>query len=404
VPRYRILTSKVVGNVFEDVVSLILERRVTAQPLRRIESPLDALSHTLDANRYAFAFRDRQPLPLEDYLEARNRAAKLTWGPQIVTNTESYVSHRYCVEFARIAEEESRRSTIEWATDISPWTRVIESGRSIWGDRWALLYLANVAAGIRSTTEKCAESPDLLDTTRPLSRRVRFARLRPGAHKWWRTQLESATNETEILFVLLVALTWAKASTLVANAELLDVMLTKLDQRPWHRIFLAARRCAFIARPKEEWAEEIDTRKLPTYLGERLAAALSDRLGPAARTIYERYIKDKASEDSVVLEFVQREALDIENLGTESWAPNLELVRRCYDLGEVFEPHGFYMQKSRREPSPMPLAIAQTVLDAPDHFPGFLVTAAEDRCRQDVSSRVIPVSTIAERDGWFLPS
>ena len=68
---------------FESVVSLILDRRVSAQPQRRIESPLDALSHAIDPGRYAFAFRDRQPIPLADHLEGRNRAVRLTWSGQL---------------------------------------------------------------------------------------------------------------------------------------------------------------------------------------------------------------------------------------------------------------------------------------------------------------------------------
>jgi len=391
-------------QVFEDVVSLILERRVTAQPSRRIESPLDALSHALDASRYAFAFRDRQPVRLADHLDARNRAGKLMWSQQLVTGTESYSSYRSCIELARIAEGESQKSTIEWATDISPWNQVIESARSIWGDRWAVLCLANVAAGIRSSAEKCAESSDLLDPTRPIARRIRFARLRPGAHKWWGTQFKSAASENDIHLLLLVALTWAKASTLVANIELLDLMLTNLGDEQWQRLFFAARRCASLARVQEERGEDLDTVQLPECLSLRFAAVLTEKLGPAAsHPLYERYIKSQRTEDPVILEFVQREALDIENFGTESWTPNLELVQRCYDLGEVSEPFAFHRQRNIREPGLMPLDIAQTVLDAPDHFPSFLVVLSEERCRQDVSSKATAVGAIAEREGWFSP-
>jgi hypothetical protein len=202
---------------FESVVSVILDGRVVAQPQRRIESPLDALSHAIDPGRYAFAFRDRQPIPLADHLVRRNRAAKLTWSPQLATATESFGSHRSCVEIARVAEKESQRPTIEWATDINPWNSIIEAGRSVWGDRWVFLNLATVAAGIRSTTEKCSDSSELFETTRPLARRIRYARLRSSALKWWRAQLETAKSENKVLFVLLPMLTWATTSALLAQ-------------------------------------------------------------------------------------------------------------------------------------------------------------------------------------------
>jgi len=387
---------------FESVVSLILDRRVSAQPQRRIESPLDALSHAIDPGRYALAFRDRQPIPLADHLERLNRAARLRRS-QLATATESFRSHRSCVEIARVAEKESQKSTIEWATDINPWNSVIEAGRSVWGDRWAFLNLATVAAGIRSTTEKCSDSSELFDTTRPLARRIRYARLRSGAHKWWRTQLETANSENEVLFVLLPLLTWTTNSALLANADLLDIMLEKLASAEWHRLFLAAQRCTSLARSKEEYMEKLDGEKLPSNMGLRLAAVLSGRLDPSnSQIVYQTYVKDRVTEDSVVLEFVQREALDIQNFGTPSWAPNLDLVQHCYGLGVVFEPSAFRRHRSHREPSMMSVDIAEQVLRSPDRFPGFLVTAAEERCRNEVASKVTPVASIAENDQWFL--
>lgn len=388
---------------FESVVSLILDRRVLAQPQRRIESPLDALSHAIDPSRYAIAFRDRQPIPLADHPEGRNRAARLTWSSHLATATESFRSHRSCVENALVAEKESQRSTIEWATDINPWNSVIEAGRSVWGDRWAFLNLATVAAGIRSTTEKCSDSSELFDTARPLARRIRYARLRSGAHKWWRTQLEAAKSRNEVLFVLLPLLTWTTTSALLSNAELLDTLLEKLAPAEWHRLFLATKRCTSLARPNEENVEKLDCEKLPSNIGLRLATVLSCRLNPSdSQIVYQRYVNGRGTEDSVVLEFVQREALDIENFGTPSWAPNLDLVQHCYGLGVVFEPSEYRRHRSNTEPSMMSAEIVKLVLRSPDRFPGFLVTAAEEQCRIEVASKVTTVTAIAEKDQWFL--
>ena len=390
-------------EVFEAVVSLILDLGVSAQPQRRIESPLDALSHAIDPGRYARAFRDRQPGPLAGYLERHNSSARLTWSPQLATATESFDSHRSCVEIARVAETECQRSAIEWATDINPWNTVIEAGREVWGDRLALLSLATVAAGIRSTAEKCAESPELLDTTRPLARRVRYARLRSGAHKWWRAQLEIAKSDTEFLLVLLPLLTWTTLPALLANADLLDTLLGKLSSRQWHRLFQAATKCVSMARPNEERSENLDCSKLPSEMSLRLAAIVSIRLQPPnSRTVYERYIKDRETKDLAILSCVQQEALDAKNFGTGSWAPDLQLVQHCYGLGVAFEPTSFRKHGSRREPGIMSLNIAEEILRTPDRFPGFLVTAAEERCRIDVSSKATPVADIAEKENWFL--
>jgi hypothetical protein len=148
---------------------------------------------------------------------------------------------------------------------------------------------------------------------------------------------------------------------------------------------------------------KLDDETLPSNMGLRLAAVLSGRLHPSdSQIVYQRYIKDRATEDSVVLEVVQREALDIENFGTASWAPNLVLVQHCYGLGVVLEPRAFRTQMSHRELSMVSIDIAEQVLRGPDRFPGFLVTAAEERCRNEVASKVTPVTAIAEKEQWFL--
>lgn len=120
-------------------------------------------------------------------------------------------------------------------------------------------------------------------------------------------------------------------------------------------------------------------------MSQRLASLLADRVGPSSsHLLCKKYIEGKPTEDTVVLEFVQREALDL--------------------LGVVFEPYTFHRQRNVEGRSPMPLGIAQEILSTPDHFPSFLLAMAEERCRQDVSSKIVPVTTIAEREGWFSAS
>src|ERR1039458_6115175 len=75
-------------------------------------------------------------------------------------------------------------------------------------------------------------------------------------------------------------------------------------------------------------AEKVGPRSLPARMSQRLASILADRVDPSSsRLLCKRYIEQTPTEDTVVLEFVQREALDIENFGTNSWAPKLEVGR-----------------------------------------------------------------------------
>jgi hypothetical protein len=231
-------------STFEATVEAILSRFIFSIPHRLVESPLDALNHAVDPLRYSLAFRERQPIPLTHLLEQRRRPPLLHLDPVFARNTESYSGYEKCLDFAAVADEESKKTAAEWASEISPWNRVVESGRSLWGDRWAFYFLANVAAGIKSNAEQCSDCPDLLDHSRALCRRARHARLRSSSASWWMKQFSLAQSHSDQAFVLLVALTWINPSALLPNIEFLERIVNEMDRREWARLFFAARRAA----------------------------------------------------------------------------------------------------------------------------------------------------------------
>jgi hypothetical protein len=388
--------------LFEDVVSLILDGRIAAQPQRRIESPLDALSHALDMARYSGVFGDRQPIPLAQYWESRNRAAKLSWSPQLTTTTESFPSHSASIELAQIAEKESHRSVLEWSTDMAPWSAIVEAGRKVWGDRWALITLANFAAGIRSTADKCSDCSDLLNADMPLVRRVRYARLRSGAHKWWSSQIEASGSESDLLFVLLIFFTWATPSTWLVNHDLVNAKLNTLSPNNWYSLFRAVRRCTHLVRLNDDRSEKVDLSKLPEKTDLRFAAMLSDRLSDIdSSTLYSKFIKDQVSDDPVILELTERQSLDLPHVGTSEWTPDLDTLHTLYTRNVVAEPPSFRRKRHLREPGSMNLGIAEKILASPAAFPGYLVTSAEDSYRAEVARRVTTVAAVAEAEKWF---
>lgn len=48
-----------------------------------------------------------------------------------------------------------------------------------------------------------------------------------------------------------------------------------------------------------------------------------------------------------------------------------------------------------------PYDIAQEIARNPDHYPSFLVAAAESKCMDIVAHQIIPVGKIAEEEDWF---
>ena len=389
-------------ELFDRTVHGFLERRITAQPQKSLESALDALTLSLYPLRYALAFRQKQaPMPLEALLE-RQRWSKLSWDPQITTATESYKNHRHCIELARVVEKESKRPAIEWATEIAPWESVIEAGRSMWGEQWAFMLLADVAAGIRSTAERCSECPDLLDHSRPLARRARYARLRSGAHSWWTKQFDTANTPMDRLLVCLLASTWVTTNTLIEIVDVLERNLATFDGQQWHLLFYAARAASSWGRAREEKSERLELNELPTDLSIRAASIFATRVDHVStQMLYRKYMQSWDSGGRAGAELGAEVALDLPRFATDSWDPDLQLLQRCYQLGQTSEPRAFYVPPVTRESKSIPIHIAKAILNESEKYPAFLVMLCEERCRLDVARGVTPVAHVATRDNWF---
>jgi hypothetical protein len=307
------------------------------------------------------------------------------------------------LEIAAVAEEELNRPADQWVRELGSWDRIVETGRLLWGDRYAFCYVATIAAGIRSTSERCSDCPDLLDPSRPLVHRARHARLRAAAQNWWKGQFRSAHSVLEKEFVLLVALTWGNLNVLTSNLEELEALVTDLDQSRWTRLVYDARRANAFAGPRAgiRVKVDLDIEVLPNRLSPRVAALIGQRIQATDR-ICRKYLRSFDSDDSVVLELLAEEALDTKRFGKSSWKPDLEMLRKCYKLGLAFEPYNFAFEHARRhDPTSVPLDIARQITMSPSAFPEFLLAYAEERCRQEVASSVVPVAVIADREKWF---
>src|SRR6185369_694643 len=210
-------------DVFEDdekavdsVVDAILQHRLFCKTTAKIESPISAFFHSLSAHRYARAFHERDPRPLSESWRRSHYPVMSSFPNEDARGSETVSK---CLHVIRIAEVQSQRSTLEWATEIGPWELLVEAARDSWGDAPLLLSLAVVAAGIRSKTERCPDAPDLLDRNRPLCRRVRFARLRAGVNSYWAAQLQAVQTSSDAALVLLTLFTWCTSGVILDNYE-----------------------------------------------------------------------------------------------------------------------------------------------------------------------------------------
>lgn len=228
---------------FDQMIQLVLARRIIAFPGRKIESALDQLSHALDASRYAFAFGVRQPLPLREVWGGTRRFVDLTSHPTI---DEDSASAWKCKRILDVATDVSSRTALEWASELSPWDSLTEASRSLFGEHWCNFHLANVSSGIRSSKETCADCDELLDDAKPLCRRARYARLRAGNDRWWMRQLDTADNHLDLAFGNLILLTWGSHRTITELAAQIGDSVDSLPMETWMSLAVSLRQSVFL--------------------------------------------------------------------------------------------------------------------------------------------------------------
>ncbi|PIQ21438.1 MAG: NTPase (NACHT family)-like protein [Cytophagales bacterium CG18_big_fil_WC_8_21_14_2_50_42_9] len=131
-------------------------------------------------------------------------------------------------EFLNKITKSIATNIIEWKSSLEPWDLIVETGRSIFGERNIFYLIAIISGGIKSKTEKFEEFNNLHDESVSLCKRIRNARLKSGNILWWKFQIESSTN---ILFTLSVFFTWATPKTLLSLIDLLSQRINSLKSK-----------------------------------------------------------------------------------------------------------------------------------------------------------------------------
>ena len=321
-----------------------------------------------------------------------NYAEDITW--------PSYATAERCARLVHAFMSAAERPLAEWNTSIEPWDRIVQQGIREFGERPRFVELANLAAGIRSTEEKCQDSPDLFDIDRPMVRRARYARLQAGSRKWWSKQLQPATNAGEVWMALLLFATWAGARTIEELAEPFDKLIVSLETSEWHSLCSSLRRAVRVNSVRS-WIRSLAVRvsALPPSLSVQTVALLAERCTPATKDeLYERYLTDYKGDDLIVVSLRAEVQVGRALRDKTKWPQAIASVRSSYSLGMLPSRNLFRLQ--RRRPT-LPDAVAREIMDEPHDFPAVLVRVAEDRCRQLDAKRILPVSRVAADEGWF---
>ena len=334
-----------------------------------------------------------------------SQSSLLEYRREVISDNEdiawpSYDTANHCARLVQAYLGAAERPVEEWFTSIDPWDQVVQQGIKEFGERPRFIELANFAAGIRSREEKCQDSPDLLDSHRPMVRRARYARLRAGSRKWWLRQLQSATNADEVRMALLFFATWAGGKTIEELANYFDDLVASLEPSNWrslHKSLVSAVE-ANAGRP---WIKPptIRVNTLPSSLDIRTVALLAERSTPTTvKDLYERYLTDYEGDDPIIVALRTNVEVRLALADETKWSQVLETLSSTY-RSNIPTARDLFSNMRRR--SSLPDHVARKVADQPLDFPSPLVQASEVRCRQLNARSILPVGTVAADEGWF---
>ena len=384
---------------FLKVVNCILDRGIDylLRP-RRIATLTEDFVRLLTPYTYSAAFEQTGPWPLSKMSErlfAHPEPVKRSSELEVLADSEAASR---CRELLDVGAKRWEMSVSEWTTELDPWNDLVESGRKLFGERWTFFILANIGAGIRGTGKKSEHASELHDSSVPLCERVRYARLRVRAPKWWEAQLQVASDQSGVALSLLVLLKWAGSSVFNRLSHLIDEKLRFLDVEWWHKLDDGLRACG---GGTNRGLTAVDLAAMPESISERLIVALATRVRDESLVqTFKARLMGYEGDDPPTLALCQRIALSSIQGSQDAWRDRLPIISRTYAKGIGVEPFMAY-RFDRTVRSRLPRDIAEEIVEQCGRYPVELVGLAERACRQRVAEKVVPVGTIAETEDWF---
>jgi len=350
------------------------------------------LARQLNCFQYAIVFHEEMALPLGELL-ARRRHISHDGFPEEMGGWEPSISEPQ--EFQNPSTEAYNRfleyETQILATTLQPWTDLVETLRSSWGDCRAIDRIAFLAAGVRNTAEIGYESS--LHQTDQLVQSARFVRLKSGAPQWWMNTLQDQDDQIQRRRYLHLMALWASPKTIIKISTAVDEALASLDEKQWSylvsdynvtRIRNSRRDYTLSLSEDEETKFFSRSPRFQTFVGQRLSSSLRlrsaleiakhDKLGTPERRLALRAFTEACREGS--------------------WDGILPSVEKLYTTGPVgLLPLG--------NETTMPQHIAELISSRPENFPLSWVALADGSLRSIAGENACKLLEVAKRDEWF---
>ena len=388
-------------DVFRLALNGLLNRSLLVNRGSRKPNILEAFGQTLNPARYALAFSGATQAPLSNLLKRIDRVGyELRHKFDFLTAFPDANSCKTVIQtVVRLEEIE----VIRWATELEPWEFLVSAIQQEFGERFVTFQLANVASGIKSSSETCTDSSDLFDSTKSLCRRSRYARLRAGNPNWWLKEWGQASTVDRQMLCGILYFTWASSNTIIQTLETVDVIVGELQDEMWHILFESVEQSVQLTRNQSgERTMSIDCDALPKITSPRTMALLRLRAKTTtAEWLYKNGLGQYSGNDHHIFGLIQADAINhlVNSRGDSK--EHLRLLARAYESGVLSPAYSSYEFTRHGPLRQISIEVAREIVENSNRYPSFLVAGAEARCREEVAKNVQPVRLIAINEHWF---
>ena len=281
-----------------------------------------------------------------------------------------------------------------WALSLEPWTKLVDSGRSLFGNRWALKALAVLAAGIKSSNDRGVWDDGAWKGDGNLVGHMRYARLRSGNLRWWHEQIALGTHSGEEgMLITLVAAVWATPKTLLNIADGLSAIVDKLSFAEWDVVDTSFLELIWATQGLQSALEP--RAAIPTGISDRLKLIL----GRWGKPLYGRrmalenlsaYSGGDSSVGSFLCEMKVAAAMD----GATDWESTLKTLKSEYVKSTT-------IMRLDTGSIAIPEEVATEICRHAQDYPQAIVRVAEKRLASILGEEAPKLASVANANRWF---
>lgn len=289
----------------------------------------------------------------------------------------------------RINDAAQTIRSVPGSSSPSDWDQYLGAVAGAWGDGWVL----------RRAVSQVPEEVDLsLISHRSHSPALTAAagteaeyRKHKADSDWWRTLVTSAASGRELMLALIAAFENARTPVIVAIANNLEEAVHRLNMKQFRTLERALQRDAALQRVRALNMQE------PLRL---------HRVSFSGRVLWLVWIIGTDSTRERMSSYLEPELADVFLAGTADGRSAITASRTTRKLKlDNFQqtrgslPMGGWADQSHL--AAMTIALAKSILEAPEMWPADLVQIAADRLYTQAASRSTALADVAEADHWF---